>query len=202
MNSWIVETFNAYHIYRNEEGCDFAKDYTDDELFSLQGPYSEEELNLRIEVLRSLRDPKEFKEMNQDLERFWIVKIDDDSTRYEYYPNATKSQVDKYLKTTGKIDKIDFISGFDNVEIPNNIIKSLETLSRVDTIILDQEKSNWIVNNKNLSKNYLFVDKTWLEVYNHICKKDVEGTIQGPYTWDQIKEKYMENDYPWSTWEV
>jgi len=201
--SWIVETFKTYHIYRNEEGCDFIKNYTEDELFSLQGPYySEEELNLRIKVLKSLKNPKEFKEMNQAHKRFWIVKISDDSPRYEYYPNATKSQVDDYLKTTGKIDKAEIISTSDDVENSNNFVKSLKTLFSIDTIILDQEKSNWIVNNEELSKNYLFIDKTWLEVYNHVCKKDTEGTINGPYTWDQIKEEFMKNDYPCSTWEI
>lgn len=201
--SWIIETVDTYHIYRNisNTDLDFAKEFSEDELFSLQGPYSEEELNLRIEVLKSLKDVKKFKEVNLDCERFWIVKIDD-SPRYEYYPNATKSQVDDYLKTTGKIDKAEIISTSDDVENSNNFVKSLKTLFSIDTIILDQEKSNWIVNNEELSKNYLFIDKTWLEVYNHVCKKDTEGTINGPYTWDQIKEEFMKNDYPCSTWEI
>ncbi len=200
--SWIIETVDTYHIYRNisNTDLDFAKEFSEDELFSLQGPYSEEELNLRIEVLKSLKDVKKFKEVNLDCERFWVVKIDG-SSRYEYYPNATKSQVDEYLKTSGKIDKAKFVNVSDSGENSKKLVESLKLSSRVETIILDQKKSNWIVGG-GISKDYLFIDKTWLEVYNHISEKDAEGTIHGPYTWAEIKVKFVNTDYSWSTWEV
>ena len=158
---------------------------------------------MRIEVLKSLKDAKRFEETNFfECERFWVVKIGDDSSRYEYYPNATKSQVDQHLKTSGKIDKAEIISISDNVEDSNNLVKSLKILSRVDTIILNSTKSNWIVDNGDLSKDYLFIDKTWLEVYNHVCEKDADATIHGPYTWDEIKVKFVNNTYLWSSWEI
>lgn len=207
MNSWIIETFNAYHIYRNEEGCDFSKDYTDDELFSLQGPYSEEELNLRIKVLRSLKDPKEFKEMNQDHKRFWIVKlrdkIDNKVALVQYYVDATKAQVDQYLKDYWSGEKPVVLDAFNNAEEAEKRVQELKPLLRVDTIILDPKKSNWTLSGP-ACRDFLFIDRTWLEVYHYMWEHDLDdqGTIQGPFEWEEIKEVFLNSPWNSTNWIV